>query len=92
MRSSLVYFKRIPSMHAFSRAVGLVFTATAMTLPAAAQSPGSPLAFDTTGVADTSMFAPITLGQDLSKGCFMAMTVHDGAWHRLAPEGGGYLC
>ena len=38
------------------------------------------------------MFAPITLGKDLSKGCFMAMTVHDGAWHRLAPEGGGYLC
>jgi hypothetical protein len=38
------------------------------------------------------MFAPITLGQDLSQGCFMAMIVRGGAWQRLAPEGGGYLC
>jgi ABC-type branched-subunit amino acid transport system substrate-binding protein len=38
------------------------------------------------------MFAPITLGQDLSQGCFMAMIVHDGAWQRLAPAGSGFLC
>ena len=38
------------------------------------------------------MYAPITLGQDLSQGCFMAMIVRNGAWQRLAPEGGGYLC
>ena len=38
------------------------------------------------------MFAPITLGQDLSQGCFMGMIVRNGAWQRLAPEGGGYLC
>ena len=38
------------------------------------------------------MFAPITLGQDLSQGCFMAMIVRDGQWQRLAPEGSGYLC
>jgi branched-chain amino acid transport system substrate-binding protein len=37
------------------------------------------------------MFAPITLGQDLSQGCFMAMIVRDGAWQRLAPPS-GYLC
>jgi hypothetical protein len=61
MRSNLVYVKEFLSMHAFSRAVGLVFTATVVALPAAAQGPGSGLPFDTTGVADTSMFAPITL-------------------------------
>jgi ABC-type branched-subunit amino acid transport system substrate-binding protein len=38
------------------------------------------------------MFAPIDLGDELSKGCFMAMIVRNGAWQRLAPEGGGYLC
>jgi branched-chain amino acid transport system substrate-binding protein len=38
------------------------------------------------------MFAPITLGQDLSQGCFMGMIVRNGAWERLAPAGGGYLC
>lgn len=38
------------------------------------------------------MYAPINLGKDLSKGCFMAMIVRDGAWQRLAPAGSGYLC
>jgi ABC-type branched-subunit amino acid transport system substrate-binding protein len=38
------------------------------------------------------MYAPITLGQDLSQGCFMAMIVRNGAWERLVPAGGGYLC
>lgn len=38
------------------------------------------------------MFAPITLGQDLSQGCFMAMIVRDGTWRRLAPADAGYLC
>ena len=38
------------------------------------------------------MYAPITLGQDLSKGCFMAMIVRDGKWRRLAPANKGYLC
>src|SRR5690242_4671198 len=61
MRSHLVYFKEFLSMHAFSRAVGLVFTAATVALPALAQGPGSPPPFDTTGVPDTSMFAPITL-------------------------------
>jgi hypothetical protein len=61
MRSNLVYVKEFLSMHAFSRALGLVFTATAMALPVAAQGPRSALPFDTTGVADTSMFAPIAL-------------------------------
>jgi ABC-type branched-subunit amino acid transport system substrate-binding protein len=38
------------------------------------------------------MFAPITLGQERSQGCFMAMIVRNGAWERFAPAGGGYLC
>ena len=38
------------------------------------------------------MFAPITLGQDLSQGCFMAMIVRGGRWQRLAPADSGYLC
>lgn len=39
------------------------------------------------------MFAPIDLGRDLSKGCFMAMVVRNGAWERWVPEGSGnYLC
>lgn len=38
------------------------------------------------------MFAPINLGKDLSKGCFMAMIVHNGKWQRLAPTPSGYLC
>ena len=38
------------------------------------------------------MFAPITLGKDLSQGCFMAMIVRDGRWQRLVPPGKGYLC
>jgi hypothetical protein len=39
------------------------------------------------------MFAPIQLGKDLSKGCFMGMIVHNGKWQRLAPaQVGGYLC
>lgn len=38
------------------------------------------------------MFAPIDLGNEVSKGCFMGVVVRDGGWHRLAPQGGGYLC
>jgi hypothetical protein len=37
------------------------------------------------------MFAPITLGKDLSQGCFMAMIVRGGKWQRLVPQS-GYLC
>jgi hypothetical protein len=48
-------------MLAFSRAIGLVLAAAGVALPAVAQGPGNPMPFDTTGVADTSMFAPITL-------------------------------
>jgi ABC-type branched-subunit amino acid transport system substrate-binding protein len=38
------------------------------------------------------MYAPITLGKDLSKGCFMGMIVRGGKWTRMAPTGKGYLC
>lgn len=39
------------------------------------------------------MFAPIDLGRDLSKGCFMAMIVKNGKWERYAPAGtGNFLC
>jgi ABC-type branched-subunit amino acid transport system substrate-binding protein len=38
------------------------------------------------------MFAPINLGKDLSKGCFMGMIVRNGKWERFAPAGQGYLC
>ncbi|MDQ2649704.1 MAG: ABC transporter substrate-binding protein [Actinomycetota bacterium] len=39
------------------------------------------------------MYAPIDLGRDLSKGCFMAMIVRNGAWERYVPSGSGnYLC
>jgi hypothetical protein len=51
------------------------------------QQLSSTLTFDAGG-----MFAPINLGQDLSQGCFMGMIVRNGAWQRLAPDGGGYLC
>jgi ABC-type branched-subunit amino acid transport system substrate-binding protein len=38
------------------------------------------------------MYAPITLGKDLSQGCFMGMIVQGGKWKRMAPAGKGYLC
>src|SRR6476620_8088106 len=48
-------------MLSFFRAIGLVLAATRVALPAVAQGPGSAMPFDTTGVADTSMSAPIAL-------------------------------
>ena len=48
-------------MHVFSRALGLVLAVAGVALPAVGQGPASPPPFDTTGVADTSMFAPVTL-------------------------------
>ena len=48
-------------MQAFSRAAGVMLAAAAVALPAIAQGPASPPAFDTTGVGDTSMFAPLAL-------------------------------
>jgi ABC-type branched-subunit amino acid transport system substrate-binding protein len=40
----------------------------------------------------SGMFAPITLGKDLSQGCFLAMIVKDGRWQRLVPADRGFLC
>jgi hypothetical protein len=48
-------------MQAFPRAAGAVLAAAALALPAVAQGPSIAPRFDTTGVSDTSMFAPITL-------------------------------
>jgi hypothetical protein len=48
-------------MQAFSRAAGVMLAAAALALPAVAQGPAIPQTFDTTGVGDTSMFAPLTL-------------------------------
>jgi peptidase M1-like protein len=47
-------------MHAFSRAAG-VMLAAALTLRGSAPGQAARPAFDTTGVGDTSMFAPLTL-------------------------------
>src|SRR5262249_7238539 len=52
---------RTPSMQAFSRAAGVMLATAAFALPAIAQAPAGPPTFDTTGVGDTSMFAPLTL-------------------------------
>lgn len=38
------------------------------------------------------MYAPIDLGRDLSKGCFLGLIVKNGKWERMAPTGTGYLC
>lgn len=38
------------------------------------------------------MFGPIRLGQEQHQGCYLGMIVRNGAWERLAPTGGGYLC
>jgi hypothetical protein len=48
-------------MHALTRAAGIVLAAVGVSGMAAAQGPGSRPVFDTTGVADTSLFAPIAL-------------------------------
>ena len=48
-------------MQAFSRAAGAALAAAAIAAPAVAQGPASSPRFDSTGVSDTSMFAPITL-------------------------------
>jgi hypothetical protein len=47
--------------HGFPRAAGVMLAAAALALPAVAQGPVRPPAFDTTGVGDTSMFAPLNL-------------------------------
>src|SRR5215831_4248181 len=47
-------------MHVFPRAAGVMLATAALALPSGAQGPARP-AFDTTGVGDTSMFAPLTL-------------------------------
>lgn len=38
------------------------------------------------------MFAPINLGKDLSKGCFVGLIVKNGRWERVAPTDRGYIC
>ena len=53
-------------MQAFSRVAGVILATSTLALPAVAQTPaGTPPpatpTFDTTGVGDTSMFAPLTL-------------------------------
>jgi hypothetical protein len=48
-------------MQAFSRAASVALATAALALPAVAQAPASTRPFDTTGVSDTSMFAPIAL-------------------------------
>ena len=44
-----------------SRAASVALATTALSFAAAAQGPSTPRTFDTTGVSDTSMFAPIAL-------------------------------
>src|SRR6476660_2579387 len=61
MRSGFQQLPLDTSMQAFSRAAGVVLATAALALPAVAQGPGGPPAFDTTGVGDTSMFAPLNL-------------------------------
>ena len=48
-------------MQAFSRAAGVMLATAALALPGGAQGQAVRPAFDTTGVGDTSMFAPLTL-------------------------------
>jgi hypothetical protein len=48
-------------MNALTRAAAAALAAAAIALPAVAQQPRTPPAFDTTGVGDTSIFAPISL-------------------------------
>jgi hypothetical protein len=48
-------------MHSLQRAAGTMLAAVVISGIAAAQGPGGRSAFDNTGVADTSLFAPITL-------------------------------
>src|SRR5690349_22482122 len=48
-------------MHAFTRAAAAALAAAALALPAVAQGPAGQPKFDSTGVSDTSMFAPLTL-------------------------------
>src|SRR4029453_18438346 len=56
-------FQRLPGtlMQVFSRAASVMLATAALALPAGAQGPAARPAFDTTGVGDTSMFAPFTL-------------------------------
>ena len=37
------------------------------------------------------MFGPIDLGREINHGCVIGVQVHDGAWHRMAPDA-GFLC
>ena len=60
VRSTLNDFQDT-SMHVSSRAAGVMLAAAAFALPAAAQTAATPRTFDTTGVGDTSLFAPLTL-------------------------------
>ena len=48
-------------MQAFSRAAGVMLATAALALPGGAQGQAVRPAFDSTGVGDTSMFAPLTL-------------------------------
>jgi len=48
-------------MHVFTRVAVAALATAGLVLPAAAQQPRVPPAFDSTGVGDTSIFAPITL-------------------------------
>ncbi|HTK53550.1 MAG TPA: M1 family metallopeptidase [Gemmatimonadaceae bacterium] len=48
-------------MQAFSRAAGVMLAAAALALPGGAHGQATRPAFDSTGVGDTSMFAPLTL-------------------------------
>ena len=48
-------------MQAFSRAASVAVLTAVIALPAAAQRAAGPTTFDSTGVSDTSMFAPLVL-------------------------------
>jgi ABC-type branched-subunit amino acid transport system substrate-binding protein len=72
------------SAHAFFEALEAL--PGPITREAIVQQLASLQSFDADG-----MFAPIALGQDLSKGCFLGMIVRNGKWQRLAPAK-GYLC
>ena len=60
MRSNF-YLPGTTCMSALSRAASAALATAALALPAIAQSPSGRPSFDSTGVGDTSMFAPITL-------------------------------